>query len=277
MGVVSHVRQYGRRVPETLIVERADGVVSVTMNRPERKNAANDVMWNDLLATFREVAASPTDRVMVLTGAGDAFCSGADVGGMKERTDGDDSPRPHSLDRMRHIGDVVQALHRIPQPTIAKVRGIAAGAGLNMALMCDLTVASDNARFSEIFARRGLTLDFGGSWILPRRVGIHRAKELALFADIIDAAEADRIGLVNRVVADAELDDFVAEWAARLASQAPIAIAQSKRLLDSSSTSSLAAALEAEGAAQSINFTTSDTAEAVSAFLEKRQPTFRGN
>ena len=86
VGVVSHGRQYGRRVPETLIVERADGVVSVTMNRPERKNAANDVMWNELLATFREVAASPTDRVMVLTGAGDAFCSGADVGGMKERT-----------------------------------------------------------------------------------------------------------------------------------------------------------------------------------------------
>lgn len=266
-------------MPETLIVERSDGVVNVTMNRPERKNAANDVMWNELLATFREVAASPADRVMVLTGAGDAFCSGADVGGMKDR-DGapdPDAPRAHSLDRMRHIGDVVTALHNIPQPTIAKVRGIAAGAGLNMALMCDLTVASDNARFSEIFARRGLTLDFGGSWILPRRVGIHRAKELALFADIVDAAEADRIGLVNRVVADAELDDFVADWAARLAAQAPIAISQSKRLLNASSTSSLAEALDAEGAAQSINFTTKDTAEAVSAFLEKRQPTFRGH
>lgn len=138
-------------MPETLIVERSDGIVNVTMNRPERKNAANDVMWNELLAAFREVAATPSDRVMVLTGAGDAFCSGADVGGMKDRDGGGvdpDAPRAHSLDRMRHIGEVVTALHDIPQPTIAKVRGIAAGAGLNMALMCDLTVASDNARFS---------------------------------------------------------------------------------------------------------------------------------
>lgn len=272
-------------MPETLIVERADGIVNVTMNRPERKNAANDVMWNELLATFREVAANPADRVLVITGAGGAFCSGADVGGMQTRgdsgasdgeSDGDDAPRAHSLDRMRFIAEVATALHQIPQPTIAKVRGIAAGAGMNIALLCDLVVASDNARFSEIFARRGLTLDFGGSWILPRRVGLHRAKELALFADIIDAPEADRIGLINRVVPDGELDDFVTDWASRLAAQAPIAIAQSKKLLNAASTSSLADALDAEGAAQTINFTTRDTAEAVSAFLEKRQPTFRG-
>ncbi|MFV0306495.1 MAG: enoyl-CoA hydratase/isomerase family protein [Desertimonas sp.] len=265
-------------MPETLIVERAEGIVTVTMNRPERKNAANDVMWNELLDTFREVAANPADRVLVITGAGGAFCSGADVGGMQNRGEGgdDDGPRAHSLDRMRFIAEVATALHQVPQPTIAKVRGIAAGAGMNIALLCDLVVASDNARFSEIFARRGLTLDFGGSWILPRRVGLHRAKELALFADIIDADEADRIGLVNRVVSDGELDAFVDDWAARLAGQAPIAIAQSKRLLNAASTSSLAEALDAEGAAQSINFTTRDTAEAVNAFLEKRQPTFRG-
>ncbi len=177
---------------------------------------------------------------------------------------------------MRHISEIATALHRIPQPTIAKVRGIAAGAGLNMALLCDLVVASDNARFSEIFARRGLTLDFGGSWILPRRVGLHRAKELALFADIIDAAEADRIGLVNRVVPDAELDDFVAGWAQRLAASAPIAISQSKRLLNNSLGVTLEQALDDEGSTQTINFTTADTAEAVRAFLEKREPTFRG-
>ena len=114
---------------------------------------------------------------------------------------------------MRHIGDVALALHRLPQPTIAKIRGVAVGAGLNMALGCDLVVASTNARFSEIFARRGLSIDFGGSWVLPRRVGLHRAKELALLADIIDATEAERIGLVNRVVDDAELDAFVDDWA----------------------------------------------------------------
>ena len=205
-----------------------------------------------------------------------AFCSGADVGGMKERTANDDAPRPHSLDRMRHIGDVVQALHRIPQPTIAKVRGIAAGAGLNMALMCDLTVASDNARFSEIFARRGLTIDFGGSWALPRRVGLHRAKELTLLADIIDATEADRIGLVNRVVSDDTLDKYVTEMATRLAAGPPIALAQAKRLLNNAIGSTLEQALDEEGAAQTINFSTKDTAEAVKAFLDKRTPTFEG-
>jgi len=264
----------------TLIVERHGGVVTATMNRPARKNAANAEMWDALLGCFREVATNPADRVLVLTGAGDAFCSGADVSGMQPSGDGDgdpDAPRMHRLGHMRHIGAIASALHRLPQPTIAKVRGIAAGAGLNMALLCDLVVASDNARFSEIFARRGLTLDFGGSWILPRRVGLHRAKELALFADIIDATEADRIGLVNRVVADGELDAFVDAWAARLAAQPPIAVAQSKRLLNIASSIGLEQALDEEGAAQTINFTTNDTAEAVSAFLEKREPTFRGH
>jgi enoyl-CoA hydratase/carnithine racemase len=264
---------------ETLIVERAGGVVNVTMNRPERKNAANATMWNELLRVCRDVAASPADRVMVLTGAGGAFCSGADVSAMPAAAEGaadGEEPKPHQLASMRHIAEIATALHRIPQPTIAKVRGIAAGAGLNMALLCDLVVASDDARFSEIFARRGLTLDFGGSWTLPRRVGLHRAKELALFADIIDAAEADRIGLVNRVVADAELDEFVAGWAQRLAASAPIAISQSKRLLNNSLGVTLEQALDDEGSTQTINFTTADTAEAVRAFLDKREPTFRG-
>jgi 2-(1,2-epoxy-1,2-dihydrophenyl)acetyl-CoA isomerase len=263
---------------ETLIVERDGGIVTVTMNRPERKNAANATMWDELLATFRAIGANPADRVVVLTGAGGAFCSGADVSGMAqgESAADPDAPRPHRLAHMRHIGDIATALNRLPQPTIAKVRGIAAGAGMNMALLCDLIVASDNARFAEIFAKRGLTVDFGGSWVLPRRVGVHRAKELALLADIIDAREADRIGLVNRVVADDALDDFVADWAQRLAAAAPIAISQTKRLLNNGVNATLEQALDEEGAAQSINFTTEDTAEAVRAFLDKREPTFRG-
>ena len=191
---------------ETLLVDRADGIVTVTMNRPERKNAANGAMWDELLAVFREIGASAEDRVLVLTGAGGDFCSGADVSGMG-------GGEAHGLASMRHIAEIATALHRLPQPTIAKVRGIAAGAGMNMALLCDLLVAGDTARFSEIFARRGLTIDFGGSFVLPRRVGLQRAKELTLLADIIDAAEADRIGLVNRVVPDAELDAFVDGWA----------------------------------------------------------------
>jgi enoyl-CoA hydratase/carnithine racemase len=254
---------------ETLLVDREDGIVTVTLNRPEKKNAANATMWNELLDCFRELGGDDQVRVIVLTGAGGAFCSGADVSGMGGRD-------THGLANMRHISDVAMALYRLPQPTIAKVRGVATGAGMNMALLCDLIVASDNARFSEIFARRGLTIDFGGSWALPRRIGMHRAKELTLLTDIIDAAEADRIGLVNRVVPDGELDKFVDEWAARLAAGPPIALTQSKRLLNNAVGATLEQALDEEGAAQTINMSTKDTAEAVSAFLEKRDPTFQG-
>ena len=258
---------------ETLLVDREAGVVTVTLNRPHRKNAANGQLWTELLAVLREIGSTSTDRVMVLTGAGGDFCSGADVGDMAGRDEGE---RVHTLASMRHVGDVALSLRRLPQPTIAKVRGVAVGAGMNMALLCDLVVAGDTARFSEIFARRGLTIDFGGSWVLPRRIGLHRAKELALFADIIDAAEADRIGLVNRVVPDGELDAFVDEWARRLAAGPPIALAQTKRLLDNAIGVTLEQALDDEGAAQSVNFGTGDTAEAVRAFVDKRQPEFQG-
>ena len=145
-----------------------------------------------------------------------------------------------------------------------------------MALGCDLIVASDEARFSEIFARRGLSIDFGGSWLLPRLVGLHRAKELALFADIISAKEAEAIGLVNRVVPAGELDAFVDDWAVKLAAGPPIALAQTKRLLNNSFEVTLEQALEDEGWAQTVNFGTADTAEAMAAFLAKREPKFEG-
>jgi enoyl-CoA hydratase/carnithine racemase len=256
---------------ETIEVSRASGVVTVTMNRPAKKNAANAQMWDELLETFRAIASSTEDRVMVLTGAGGEFCAGADLTG-----GGAGGPNRHHLAQMRHVGDVALALHRLPIPTIAKVRGVAVGAGCNMALGCDLTVVSDNARFSQIFARRGLSLDFGGSWLLPRIVGMHRAKELALLADIIDATEAERIGLVNRVVPDAELDQFVDAWAARLAAGPPIALAMTKRMLDNSFQVTMEEALDDEGVAQTVNFGTADTVEAMKAFVEKREPRFEG-
>lgn len=231
----------------------------------------NGQMWTELLETFRGVSTSE-DRAVVLTGAGGDFCAGADLtaGGIGE-------PGEHQLAAMRRVGDVALSLHRLPIPTIAKVRGVAVGAGCNMALGCDLVVASENARFSEIFARRGLSIDFGGSWLLPRIVGMHRAKELALFADIIDAAEAERIGLVNRVVPDTELDDFVAAWADRLAAGPPIALAMTKRMLNNSLQVTFEEALDDEGVAQSLNFTTADTMEAMRAFVDKREPRFEGH
>lgn len=256
---------------QTIIVERDNGVVTVTLNRPSKKNAANNVMWSELLATFRAIGASADDRCVVLTGAGGDFCSGADLWA------GDDAAaRQHQLARMRNVTEVAMSLARLPQPVIAKVRGVAVGAGMNMALGCDLVVASENARFSEIFAKRGLSIDFGGSWLLPRRVGLHKAKELALFADIINASEAERIGLVNRVVPDVELDAFVGGWAKKLAAMPPIAIAQTKRMLNNAMNVTLEEALEDEGTAQTVNFGTKDTAEAIAAFTEKRDPVFHG-
>jgi enoyl-CoA hydratase/carnithine racemase len=254
---------------DSLLVERSNGVLTVTLNRPQRKNAVDTELWKGLLETFREAARSEEDRVVVVTGAGGEFCAGADLGDPE-------AGATHQLVRMRMIHDVALALHRLPQPTIAKVDGVAVGAGCNLAFGCDLVVASERARFSQIFAKRGLSLDFGGSWLLPRRIGLHRAKELAFFGDIVDAAEAERIGLVNRVVSVAELDEFVSAWAVRLATGPPLALALTKSLLDDSAEMSLAQALDREGAAQAMNILSEDGREAIGAFLERREPNFRG-
>lgn len=244
-----------------------DGIATVTLANPRRKNAATPAMWDQLSDIFRTVARDEQVRVVVVTGEGSDFCSGADLA---------EGPGGHWLAQMRRVNEAALALHALPQPSIARVDGVAVGAGCNLALGCDLVVASDRARFSEIFARRGLSLDFGGSWLLPRRVGLHKAKELALLAPILSATEAEAIGLVNRVVPMAELDGFMADWVAQLAAGPPIALAQTKALLDRATTATLAEALEAEAAAQVVNFGTEDTAEAIGAFLQKRTPTYRG-
>ena len=254
---------------DSIIVERADGIVTVTLNRPEKKNAVDFEMWGGLVEIFREVAQNPEDRAMVLTGAGGNFCSGADL------TGGSSDPR-HQLDRMQYFGFSALALHEIPKPVVAKIDGVAVGAGLNLALGCDLIVASDRARFSEIFAQRGLSVDMGGSWVLPRLVGLHKAKEMLLLAEIIDAVEAERIGIVNRVVPSAELDEFVQDWAMRLASGPPLALQMTKRMVNSGLQMSLSEMLHWEAMAQTVNGATKDGVEAMQAFMEKRPPKFQG-
>ena len=153
---------------------------------------------------------------------------------------------------MRSIGAVALALQTLPKPTIAKVRGVAAGAGCNMALACDLVVASDEARFTQIFVKRGMVVDFGGSWLLPRLIGMQRAKELAFFGDFVSAADAHGIGLVNRVLADGDLDAFVDEWAERLAAGPPLALSMTKSLLSHSFETSIEQALEDEARCQAV-------------------------
>jgi enoyl-CoA hydratase/carnithine racemase len=258
---------------ETLIVERSGGVVTVTMNRPERKNAASAVMLAELLTMFEEVERRPDDRVMVLTGAGGAFCSGADLGD----PNGPASDASQSgLSRMRRLGDVALALHRVTKPTIAKVDGYAVGAGLSLALGCDLIVCTDQAKLSMIFSRRGLSLDNGASYLLPRLVGMARAKEIALFGGMWSGEEALALGLVNRVLPVSEVDAFVDEWAATLAAGPPLALSMTKTLLHASGQATMEQAVEDEARCQAINFSTADTAEAMAAFAQKRDPVFIG-
>jgi 2-(1,2-epoxy-1,2-dihydrophenyl)acetyl-CoA isomerase len=258
---------------ETLLIERDGGVVTVTMNRPERKNAANGVMLTELRDTFEAVERSAEDRVMVLTGAGGAFCSGADLGDPDGPASNNGVP---GLVRMRRLGDVALALHRMTKPAIAKVDGVAVGAGFSLALGCDLVVASDRARFSMIFSRRGLSLDNGASWLLPRLIGLARAKEVALFGGMLDADQARELGLVNRIVPADDLDGYVAEWARTLAAGPPLALSLIKTLLNDSFSSSMAEAVENEARCQAVNFETADMVEAMAAFKEKRDPHFTG-
>ena len=256
---------------DTLLVERDGGIVTVTLNKPQKKNAVDPGQWEELARIFDDIARNPRrDRAVVLTGAGGDFCSGADLW----LAPGEEPP--HQMTAMRSVARAIEGLHDLPQPTIAKVPGVAAGAGCSLALGCDLVVAGERARFSMIFAKRGLALDGGASWLLPRLMPLHKAKALAFFAEILSAEEADDFGLVNRVVPQDELDGFVQGWAERLAAGPPIALSLSKRLLDDSHSRSLQEALEAEAMAQAITLSSKDTADAFRAFVEKREPRFEG-
>jgi 2-(1,2-epoxy-1,2-dihydrophenyl)acetyl-CoA isomerase len=262
---------------ETLLVSRDDfGVVTVTLNRPEKKNAITNTMYVELHEVLDEVEESRTDRVFVLTGAGGDFCSGADLTpepGAERATEGVGA----AMRIMRRLGRIVLRIHELPMPTIASVPGVAIGAGCNLALGCDLIVASDRARFSEIFVQRGLSLDAGGSWLLPRLVGVHKAKELAYLGEILSAADAERLGIVNRVVPAAELDEHVQALARRIAALPPIQLSVIKKQIDHALTSSLAEALEHEALAQSVAFQSKDALEAMRAWRDKREPTFTGD
>ncbi len=253
----------------------ADGhVTTVTIDRPETKNACTGDMWVAIGETFRRLAYSGT-RLIVLTGGGTDFCAGADLSGSGSSASSS-GPMGNQLAGMRVLGDAVVAVHGCPVPTIARVDGVAVGAGFGLSLACDLTVCSDRARFSAIFAKRGISLDFGTSWLLRQRIGVHRAKELALTARMVHGPEAYELGLVNRVVPVDELDAATAELADAIAAGPPLALSMTKRELDNAGTSSLAQALETEALAQSVNVGTDDIREAMTAYVERRPPEFKG-
>jgi 2-(1,2-epoxy-1,2-dihydrophenyl)acetyl-CoA isomerase len=227
-----------------LRIERSDRVVTLTLDRPERRNAIDVPTWHALAQALATIASSREDRAVLLTGAGGNFCAGGDLSGAGAEPG---AAQGAARDAMRgSVGAACQALHELPQPVIAAVEGTAAGAGANLAFGCDLVVAAASARFGQVFVHRGLSVDSGGSWLLPRLVGLHRAKELVLLGDWLSAAEAERIGLVNRVVADGNALAEAATLARRLATAAPRALARSKRALDAAFERSFAEALDDE-------------------------------
>ncbi|MEX2653698.1 MAG: enoyl-CoA hydratase-related protein [Acidimicrobiia bacterium] len=251
-------------------IEERESVRTLTINRPERRNAIPADGWTDLAEAFEAFEASDS-RVLVVRGAGGDFCAGADLG------DGiEPYPIAEGTRRMKRTGAAALALHRITKPTIAVVDGVAVGAGMNMALGCDVVIASTRARFAEIFVRRGLTLDFGGSWLLPRVVGLQRAKDLALSGRIVEAEEALQIGLCLDVVEPDELDARVSTQVDRFLSGAPIAQMFAKQGIDHSWDVSFPDALSWEAQNQAICFTTSDFIEGVVSFVQKRPPDFQG-
>ena len=242
----------------------------LTLDRPETKNAIPPDGWRHLQSGFEEFEASD-QRVLVVGGAGGAFCSGADLG-----ADSGDQTVADRRRRLGRVGDAALALHRLTKPTIAAVDGVAAGAGMNLALGCDIVIASERARFTEIFVRRGLTVDFGGTWILPRLVGLQRAKELAFTGRIVESDEALAIGLVLEVVSVAELEPRVTEIAEQVAANAPVGMMFTKQGLNASFESAMSEAIGREGKAQVVCLGSTDVVEGVAAFVEKRQPRFEG-
>jgi enoyl-CoA hydratase/carnithine racemase len=250
-----------------LLCSDRDGVRTLTLNRPRRKNAINRELWIALAQALIDADKDAHVRVVVITGAGGAFCSGADI------STPDDS---HPVHKLQRLTDVALALHELSKPTIAKVNGVAVGAGWNLALGCDLVVASPESTFSQIFSKRGLSVDLGGSWLLPKIVGLQQAKRLVLLAETIDAAEGHALGLVTWLVDAGEIDAFVTDLADRLAGGPPVALAHSKALLNEGVDRTMRDALANEARAQVGNFATVDSAEAYAAFAEKRDPSFTG-
>ncbi|MFI7403531.1 enoyl-CoA hydratase/isomerase family protein [Streptomyces sp. NPDC049541] len=260
---------------ESLVQHATDNqVCRITLNRPEALNAITPDQRERIIRLLGEASADPEVRAVVIAGTGRGFCAGADLRGGSgggERVAGDVA-RVLRLGAQRLIAAVLDC----EKPVIAAVNGTAAGLGAHLALACDLVLAAESARFIEVFVRRGLVPDGGGAYLLPRLIGPQRAKELMFFGDAVSATDAERLGLVNRVVPDAELDKTAREWAQRLATGPTRALALTKQLVNASLESDRATAFAAEAAAQEINMTTADAQEGVRSFVERRSPEFKG-
>jgi enoyl-CoA hydratase/carnithine racemase len=257
---------------DKLLVTLEDGVKRITINRPERRNSV-DTETVELLQQAIQQSAEDHSKVVILTGAGDSFCAGADLQATSQR---DIKSVDVTAALREHTNPTILAMRNLPKPIIARVHGHAVGVGCNYALASDIIIASEQAKFGQVFVKIGLMPDGGSTFFLPRAVGYARAFELMATGDIISAHDAFGLGLINRVVAFDELDTTVNAMAARLSSAAPIALQKIKQGLNHGLVSDLASALEFEAVNQGACFQSDDFLEGVKAFLEKRKASFQG-
>ncbi|RFU86392.1 hypothetical protein DY218_12570 [Streptomyces triticagri] len=261
----------------SLVLHATDNGVSwITLNRPEAMNAVTLDQRARIIDLLADASADPDVRAVVITATGRGFCAGADLRTGAATPAGEQVPGDVARTVRRGAQRFIAAVQDCEKPVIAAVNGTAAGIGAHLAFACDLVLAAEGARFIEVFVRRGLVPDGGGAYLLPRLIGPQRAKELMFFGDALPAADAERLGLVNRVVPAAELEKTAREWAERLAQGPTRAIALTKELVNASLDTDRSTAFAAEAAAQEINMTTADAQEGVASFVERRAAVYRG-
>jgi 2-(1,2-epoxy-1,2-dihydrophenyl)acetyl-CoA isomerase len=256
---------------KAVLVEKKNGVAVLTLNRPDSYNSLTPGLLEEMLAYLSEAESDPRVRVAILTGAGKAFCAGGDLRHLHMLKTVKESEK-----YVRDAVNVSLKITRVAKPVIAMVNGVAAGAGFNLALACDIIFCAASARFSQSFVKVGLIPDVGGTYFLARAVGMHRAKELMFTARTIDAEEAYRLGIVNRIVPDENLFGVTLDFAAGLAKSAPIALTLMKKILNQSDRHDLETITELETGSQVFCIGTEDHKEGVAAFMEKRDPVFKG-
>jgi 2-(1,2-epoxy-1,2-dihydrophenyl)acetyl-CoA isomerase len=262
---------------DELLYRLEDRVAVLTLNRPERLNALTKDMMQALRSRLGAVALDDAIGCVVLTGAGNAFCAGGDVRAQaRVAAEGSPETPEQRSDLLRASMEASRLLHEMPKPTIAMLNGVAAGAGLSLALACDLRIAGRNARMTTAFAKVGLSGDYGGTWFLTQLVGTAKARELYFLSEVLDAARIEALGLANRVVGDDELAAETMALAGRLASGPSVALRYMKRNLNIAEHGDLAAGLDSEAYGMLRSRASEDHKEAAQAFVEKRQPMFKG-